>query len=83
MRQVLWLAEKEAKCIGSACRYPKPCARRDIPHSKGRPLADYSLPLQYIPECGPSTGWAKFISYEKAVKPVDKPVVKEWLGDRA
>lgn len=76
----LWLPDGEAKCIASACKQQKPCARRDIPITKGRPLADFSQPMSYMAECGPANGWGRFISYEKAVPPTVKPAVKEWIG---
>lgn len=79
MRSAIWLALSEAKCIGSACRHPVPCARRDIAAEKGRPLADFSQPIGYVADCC-APRWYKHIPYSQAVKPVEKPQVKEWIG---
>lgn len=75
----LWLAPSEPKCTGSACRHPTPCARRDIPYTKGRPLADFSLPRPYVAECG-APNWYKQIPYSAAVKPVEEQQAKAWIG---
>ena len=80
MNRVIWLAPNEAKCIASACKQPRPCARRDIAAEKGRPLADFSQPIGYVADCC-APRWAKHVPYAQAVKPVDKPVVRDWIGN--
>lgn len=79
MRQSIWLALTEPKCIGSACRHPKPCARRDIAMEKGRPIADFSQPIGYVPDCS-APRFDKHIPYSKAVKPAEKQEAREWIG---
>ena len=79
MIRKIWLPITEPKCIGSACKHPQPCARRDIPAEKGRPLVDYSQPLNYIAECG-APRFYRHISYSAAVKPEQERPVKEWIG---
>lgn len=81
MRPILWLPQTIAKCIGSACKYPGACATRDIPYTQGRPITDHSIsPGIYVtpPCCAPS--WSKRIDPANAVKPVEKPQAKEWIG---
>lgn len=78
MRQ-LWLAPTEAKCTGSACRHPVPCARRDIPQDKGRPRADFSQPIGYVAECC-APMFYKHVPYSAAVKPAEPQKAREWIG---
>jgi hypothetical protein len=81
MRHVLWLPLTTAKCIGVACKYPGNCATRDIPADRGRPLTDHSLSAGiYMSAPCSAPNWLKRISYESAVKPADKPVIREWIG---
>jgi len=80
MNRAVILPIETAKCIASACKQAKPCARRDVPMVKGRRLADFSQPYNYMAECGPANGWVKFIPLDKAVAPTVKPAPKEWIG---
>lgn len=78
--RAIWLPLSEAKCIGSACRHPTPCARRDIAAEKGRPLGDFSVPTGYVADCC-APRWYKHIPYSQAVKPEDAPKpAREWIG---
>lgn len=79
MNRTIWLPLTEPKCSGSACRHPKPCARRDIPQEKGRPLADFSQPRPYVADCM-APMFYKHIPYSAAKKPEPQPVVREWIG---
>lgn len=78
MNRIIWLPATEAKCIASACR-GGPCARRDV-SSSGRDLNDFSVGVWgNAPQCQ-APGWLKRILPSQAVKPADKPVIKEWVG---
>lgn len=82
IRPPIWMAEKEPKCIGSACRRPGAgCARKDIVYTPGRPLGDFSIPNGYnIPECSASNTWVRWIDPATAIKPVAPKEAKEWPG---
>lgn len=82
IRPPIWMAEKEPKCIGSACRRPGAgCARKDIVYTPGRPLGDFSIPNGYsIPECSPANHWVRWIDPATAVKPVAANQPRDWIG---
>lgn len=83
MRRVIWLDLAEPKCIGSVCRHVGGCARLDVAMDKGRPLADFSrAPGMYVMAACGAPSWSKRIDPATAVKPADKPVVKDWIGGR-
>jgi hypothetical protein len=48
--------------------------------SSGRDLNDFSVGVWgNAPQCQ-APGWLKRILPSQAVKPADKPVIKEWVG---
>ena len=73
-----WMAPGEPKCEAKACR-AGPCARRDI-SADGRPLADFSIATTFYGPACMAPGWVKRILPSEAVKPADKPQIKEWIG---
>lgn len=79
MNRVIWLPLSEMRCIGAQCGAATPCARKEITYTAGRPQGDYSVSRGGLPECGYPV-WVKHIPLSRAVKPADKPVVKEWIG---
>lgn len=81
MRQVIWLPATEPRCVPTACTKGQPCAREAIAQAPGRPQSDFSVPGgTWVAECCDRTAWARFVPLSAAVKPVDKPVVRDWIG---
>ena len=80
MTRVIYLAPGEARCSGSKCRHPNPCARKLAEGRPDLPLADFSFPSGFgQAECwGPV--WARFKSLASAVKPASGQGPKEWIG---
>ena len=81
MKPPLWLPLTVAKCLGTACKYTGRCATREILYEKGRPLTDHSVSAgMYMAAPCSAPNWLKRIDPANAVKPAEKPIVKEWIG---
>ena len=79
-RAPIWLAADEPMCRPTSCNWPKPCARREIAYTPGRPMADFSVKPAYgYAECG-APKWAKWVPLADAVQPVVPKEAKEWIG---
>ena len=78
MRPIIWLPATEPKCIAAACR-AGPCARREV-SADNRPLIDFSTQHTFYGPACTAPVWIKRILPSAAVKPADKPQIKEWIG---
>lgn len=83
MKQPVYLAPKEPRCVPTACTNGNPCAREALPQAPGRPQSDFSAPGgTWVAECWAGNSWARFVPLSFAVKPVAKPEAKDWIGGR-